>query len=251
MMNTIFSIRKIILIVISIFLFGCDDSLNECFNGPGKTIKKRMTLYEFNNVLVKDNIQLILKNGDLRSIEITGGENIIPMIEISIENSTLHLSNESVCPVFKDPWNNIMVVLTAPALDTIIVQSHGSLKSELPFFSERLFLIYKESPADINLNINCNYFRLEYLSGVGDIQISGSAGRGSIFHNGHGTIDLTELNTVHLSLNMQSANHSHVRAATYYFWVFTGNAGNVYYTGEPEIIEWHKDGDGELIRVFD
>jgi len=244
------TIRLFITTMIFLLTAGCNDGINECFSGSGKIITKRIGLYEFRNVVVEDNIGLVLKNGVVCGLEITGGEYILPMLDVSIKANTLYLGNGSTCPMFKKPWDEILIILTAPFLDTLVVKSHGSLKSSGTFRSDSFVMIVKESPADVDINIDCTSFQLQYLSGTGNISITGTLERGTVFHSGYGLLDLTGLITRFLNLNTRSSNHSFVRGGEQYMFVVTGGDGNVYYVNDPLKIEWQKEGRGELIRIF-
>lgn len=238
-----------ILLMLLVLLAGCNDGLNECFSGPGQPATRRIGLYEFRNVKVNDNIDLILENGAEFSIVITGGERVIPMLDVSIETSTLHISNYSTCPMFKKPWNTLTVLLTVPTLDTLIIHSYGSVTCDRPFSAEDLVIFYRESPGKVDINVSCETLQLNYLSGTGDIVIRGTAERGFVFHTGFGVIDFTSLTTQFLNLNLRSLNHTYVQGGELYFFVVTGGAGNAYYTNNPGVVEWYKEGTGELIKL--
>jgi hypothetical protein len=230
-------------------LAGCNDGLNECFSGPGQITTKRIGLYEFRNLKVNDNIDLVLENGSDFSAVVTGGENVIPMLEFSIVSNTLHISNNSTCPMFKKPWDNINVLLTVPTLDTLMINSYGSVSCDRPFTSTAMVIIYRESTGNVDINVSCETLRLNYLSGTGDITIRGTAERGFVFHTGFGVVDFTGLTTQFLNLNLQSLNHTYVQGGEQYFFVVTSGPGNVYYSNNPGVIDWYREGTGELIKI--
>ena len=248
--------RKYLLVVI-LFWMGilllampaCHDAFNECLSGPGKTKTERMGLYPFKNVSVNDNIDLTIQNGNNYNLEITVGENIIPVLGIEIINGTLNLSNQSNCKLLKKPWEAISITLTAPNLDTIFVKNHGQIHSQKPFSSKSLLIRITNSPADIDLEIEAEYFRLENLSGTAKVKISGLAQNAECYHAGFGMIDFTDLRPQYLYLNMNSTNNSEIWGAEKYMYAALSNIGNVYYYNEPSRIELGIKDSGQLIRV--
>lgn len=238
------------ILIIIIFSTGCHDSFNECLNGPGKTTTLRMGLYNFGNLKITDNINLTLQNGDNYEIEITAGENIIPMLGININNNTLILSNNSTCPMLKDPWKKIEITLTVPTIDTIFVENHGALSSTSPFIEEDLYLNIYDTPANINLNVACEFLKIENLSGTAQVKISGETKAVECFHSGYGPIDLTQLTSKYMYINMQSSNDSYIRASEVYFYAALNGIGDVYYYNNPQKLDLTTGNTGKLIQLY-
>lgn len=251
----IYRFQKYTLLYLSILLViltsssACHNSFNECLSGSGKTKTERMGLYSFRNVCVMDNINLTIENGDEFELEITTGENIIPMLGIEIQNNTLTLSNESTCLVLKDPWTNIDMKLIVPQLDTIFLQSHGSLVSSVPFESESLLISLTDTPAKVDLQVGCGFLRIENLSGTADVKISGNVSRAECYHSAYGKIDFTGLYAEFMNLNVQSSNDTYIWGGTEYFYVAIGDIGNVYYYNQAKLMEVISESSGELIKV--
>lgn len=245
---------KYYFLCIAIFLVminfsACNDSLNECLNGQGRTITKRQGLYDFNNIRVKDNISLTLANGSINELEITAGENLIPELGINIINNTLVLSNQSTCPMFNDPWKNIRMKITVKDIDTIFVEGYGALKSIEPFAVDALTIRISDSPAVVNMNLDCDFVRLENLSGTGNVNLSGTTDVIECFHSGYGKVDLTKLVSHYSYINMQSSNDSYVRGGEVFFYAVISSIGNVYYYNDPDRIEITTQSSGRLIKL--
>jgi len=245
---------KYYFLFIAIFLVmvnfsACNDSLNECLNGQGRTITKRQGLYDFNNIKVKDNISLTLVNGSVNELEISAGENLIPELGIDIIDNTLVLSNQSTCPMFKDPWKNIEMKISVKDIDTIFVESYGVLRSIEPFVDEVLTIRISDSPATVDMNIDCEFLRLENLSGTGNVNISGTTDLIECFHSGYGKVDLTKLVSRYSYINMQSSNDSYVRGGDVFMFAVLSSIGNVYYYNDPDKIEITTQSSGRLIKL--
>lgn len=246
--------RKLPYIVVStfvmllLFLAGCHDTFNECLSGKGATVTERVGLYPFGNVTVYDNLELTLTQDSEYMVQITAGENIIPMLGINIKNNTLVLRNESSCPMLKDPWKPIKVVVTAPQVDTLTIKSHVGVFTLLPIRQDAFLIRVNESAAKVQMEVDCQKLFIENISGTADIAISGRAYRSHCLHAGFGRLDLTQLHSVYMNLGAQSRNDCRVRGGDDYFFVTLRDIGNVYYTNDPQHIELFLESSGQLIK---
>lgn len=237
---------------VALLLFGgCHDSFNECLSGPGSVKTERMGLYAFGNVWVKDNIDLTLVNGNTYELEITTGQNLIPMLGINIINNTLYLSNESTCSLLKDPWKRIAMKLTLPTLDTLFIESFGEINCMGNFAADNLAVKVFESPSNINFSVDCNFLNFENLSGTANINIQGRALRFNCFHAGYGKLNFSGLHADYVYFNTQSTNNCFVRGGNRYFYAVMAGIGNAYYFNDPEKIDLVTKNTGRLIRVYE
>lgn len=247
--------RKHLYIVVSTFIMllllffaGCHDTFNECLNGKGAIVTQRVGLYPFGNVEVYDNLEVTLVQGSEYMMQVTAGENIIPMLRINNKNNTLVLSNESSCPMLKDPWAPIKVIITAPQFDTLTVKSHADIHTLLPIRQENFLIRVSESAATVQVEVDCEKLVIENIDGTADVTIRGRAYRTNCYHAGFGRLDLTSLNSVYLNLGAQSRNDCRVRGGDDYFFAILRDIGNVYYTNDPQHIEVFIESSGQLIQ---
>jgi hypothetical protein len=236
------------LLIILLVSAGCHDTFNECLNGKGAIVTQRIGLYPFGNVEVYDNLELTLVQGSDYMMEVTAGENIIPMLRLNLKGNTLVLSNESSCPMLKDPWKPIKVVLTAPKFDTLIVKSHADVRTLQPIRQKEFSIRVSQSAARVQMGVDCEKLTIENKDGTADVTISGRAHRTVCNHAGFGKLDLTGLSSVYLNLGAQSRNDCRVRAGDDYFFAVLRDIGNVYYTNDPLHIELFVESSGQLIK---
>lgn len=230
---------------------GCHNVLNECLSGPGKTTTKRIGLYSFKNVKVRDNISLTLENGPKYEMEVTAGENIIPGLYLDIINNTLNIRNLSTCPLLKDPWKPVEVVLTVPDLDTVFVENQAEIRSLIPFKTDHLVVRVSDSPSRIDMNVNCRYVRVENFSGTSDVAVRGFADTVDCYHAGYGTIDFRSLASNRMIVNSASDNHCYIKAGEDYLFAVISGKGNIYYHNDPTRLDLKLEGTGRLIKVFE
>lgn len=151
--------------------------------------------------------------------------------------------------MLNDPWQNIEMKISVKDIDTIFIESHGMVKSIQPFEDEALTIRISDSPAFVDMNIDCDFVRLENLSGTGDVNLSGTANVLECFHSAYGRVDLTKLVSHYSYINMQSSNDSYVRGGEIYFYAVLSSIGNVYYYNDPDRIEITTQSSGKLIKL--
>ena len=59
--------------LVLLLLVGCQDTFNECLKGKGATVTERIGLYPFGNVVVYDNLELTLAQGNEYMVQIKIG----------------------------------------------------------------------------------------------------------------------------------------------------------------------------------
>lgn len=229
---------------------GCRDSLNKCLSGKGAIVSKRISLYDFQNVRVRDNISLEIINGDHFELEVTAGENLVEELGLQITENTLNIRNSSTCPILKDPWDPIEVRLSVPDLDTLFIENQSDIANTSPFETDDLVIIISESPSNINMEVACEYIRIENLTGTGNIKISGETQVADCYHAAYGTIDLRYLKCTEAIINSISSNHCYVRAGSEYLFAVVGGSGNIYYQYDPDRLDLKQEGSGRLIKIF-
>ncbi len=247
------SYQIVLLFLISMGTFlasGCRDSLNECLSGKGPVVSKRIGLYSFKNVKVRDNISLEIVNDNSFEMEVTAGKNLVEGLGLQIINNTLNIRNSSTCPIFKDPWNPIAVRLSVPDLDTIFVENQADIVNSAPFETDNLVIIILESPSNIKMEVDCEYLRIGNQNGTGDIKILGQAQIAEYYHAAYGTVDLRYLECNELIINSVSSNHCYVRAGRDYLFAIVGGSGNIYYQFDPSRLDLKQEGTGKLIKIY-
>ncbi len=232
------------------FVFGaCRNSFNKCLSGTGDQMVERRKMHSFRNIEVSDNIRLEIVQGEMHEVQISAGDKLIPMIRTRIENDVLHISNESICPLLKDPWIPVDVVVSLPDMDSLLIKSQSEVKIPVPFKTDNLYVRVTESAAHVILNVETGYLRFGLTDGPADAIISGISRETVIYNGGYGPVESRGLYSERLYLNSNSTNHIFARAGSDFTNVIISFTGNIYYTGETARLEYFSKGSGELLRL--
>ncbi len=238
-------------LVLILFLTSCEgDLFHECLSGRGNPTTVKRGLYPFGNIAVYDNINLTIEQGDQFSITLTDGEKLIPMISSLIKNNTLEIRNESPCSLLKDPWKPVEVVVSLPVLDSLFIRTQGKIRVNGALKQQLLYVMAYETAADVQLNLQTRYFRLDNLKGAADIYLSGYSDTVFIYNIATGRSDALGIETEVMSVNTGSMNDTYVRAGKKLLDVKIDNIGNVFYRNNPELINFYSTSEGKLLLYY-
>jgi len=237
-------------ILVPLFFYSCEgDVFNDCLSGRGNPATERRGLYPFKNVAVYDNISLEIEQGENFEIYITSGDKLNRMISTLIDNNTLKISNDSPCTLLKDPWQDVMVRLIVPSLDTLFAHNHGDITTVGALTQKKFCLVVSECAARVNLDLNTSIFKLENGNGSSDIVLTGNSRDAYIYHGGFGKVDALGLLTKYLVVNSRSSNNTFVRGGDLLLDVKIESLGDVYYTNRPEKVITYLYSTGKLIPM--
>lgn len=247
------SIQKypvIIFIFLGVFCFSaCHDAFNECLSGSGDPTVEKRKMYPFRDLEVHDNLELKIVQSDEYAVIISAGNKIIPMINTRITYHRLLISNESTCPLLKDPWKPVKIEVRMPDLDSLFIKSQGEVRIPQAFDTENLYVRISESAAQISLNLDVWKFRIQNEIGTADVKVSGTCRDGFVYNNGYGVVDCLEVSSVFMIVNSNSTNQTYVRAGEKLLDAKITFTGNIYYQGTPDTIIRSILGSGQLLRL--
>ena len=121
-------IRWIGLITLILF-FGCDtEDAPDCLKSSGAPVQKELFVEAFSRILVNENIELVVREGDEIKVIVESGENLINTVKAEIQGDRLVLTNENGCNIFRK-FNQTKVFVTTPMLTEIRTSSQFPVRS--------------------------------------------------------------------------------------------------------------------------
>jgi hypothetical protein len=175
------------------------------------------------------------------------GKNILQGIKTQVENNTLIIANENTCNWVRSYDKPIEVYISTPTLDSIVYQASGNLTSTNQFLTDSLKLDVLEGAGSIDLNIKAvrSTFNLHY--GTVDLNVKGRCHISYLYSGAYGPANLRNLWTVYTFLTSNSTNNCYVWA-TYELHAKIENVGDVYYWGDPAVVNYSGIGSGGLYK---
>lgn len=137
---------------------GCNsDNAPECFKKAGKTISYEVAVPEFNAIHVGPGVEVVVKQGAERKVEVETGENLKGAVSVKVANNELLLTNDTGCNWVRG-YKTTTIYITAPHLDKIYSASQFTVKSDgvlsYPSLTLQSGLISETASGIFELNID-------------------------------------------------------------------------------------------------
>jgi hypothetical protein len=202
----------------------------------------------FDVIKVYDKIDLNVRQGSDLKVEVNAGEHLLSNIETRVENGALIIKNNNKCNFVRGYKKKITVNITVPAVSKIDNEGVGTLT-----FSGNLDSLFVRAENSGDIQVSGSFKRLQTSShGNGDIYLNGVADKLYVYMFGTNFLRGENLKVNnYIFIETISIGDCHVNAPyngtlDYNIW----RSGNIYYMGNPAVINNFSDGTakGKLIR---
>jgi hypothetical protein len=229
---------------------GCEKTpVLDCFVSTGEIVKEERQIGQFQTLVLKDNLNLILRQSNTNRLVVEGGSNLLRKIVTDVENdSVLIIRNDNQCNWVRSFDKPINVYLDFNRLDLIEYRSIGDVTNVDTLRLDSLSVDVREGAGKIELILKTPlvYCNLHY--GTADIVLKGIADLSYVFGDGFGRIDNRNLMVSQIYVNNKSSNDMFLNA-NLRLEATIENIGNIYYSGNPQEIQLQRIGSGELIKI--
>lgn len=201
-------------------LVGCNLIIvNPNLKGSGivKTEKRSIASFDSIDANYVGSIQVRSQGQD--SLEISGDDNIIPLITTDVKNGTLYIRPTKGY----NPQQKLQIIISTPDLKKFVFDGVGKA----------------------NLS-NVNNDRLEIVvNGVGDFSASGETKEADITLSGVGSLDAKNLHTVNAKVNSTGVGNVDIYV-TGQLDAQASGVGKINYYGSPKIVNRQTEGIGKI-----
>jgi len=203
---------------------GCKMVFGHHVQGSGKagtrtvTVGSGKTIGNFKRIHANGAFDVEVKQGPQSDIVITGDDNIISLVKLTLEGDTLVVDTKENYST----ENKLKLSVTMPAIEGLEVNGSGDA------------IISGLSGGNTNLQIN----------GSGDIKASGSATKIEAEINGSGDIDATEVTVEAAEASISGSGTIKINA-TKTLSASVSGSGDILYKGSPKV-EQSVVGSGEV-----
>jgi hypothetical protein len=199
----------------------------------------------FKTVIVNDKIDLNIIRGTSYKVEVTAGKNIIGNISTITSDHVLEISNNNKCNFVRGYKKRVVVTITVPVIRKIVNNGVGTVKCTNDLIQDSIF-VRAENSGDIHVS---GQFKLLQTSshGNGDIYLNGVCDKLYVYMFGTNFLkgenlkvnNYTFIETISLGDCTIKAPQGGI--LDYNLW----RSGNIYYSGDPAIINDLSDGSGK------
>ena len=189
----------------------------EPVEGSGVAKTEPREVGEFDKVHLNGSPNVNIVIGKERSVSVTSDDNLLAVIETSVEDGTLVIGGSK-------PFRTrlgVTVQITVPALTHVAVHGSGDVKVKA---------------------LDAEKFKAE-IQGSGDISVAGRAEELDVEIQGSGDVKLDELAARRAAVEVQGSGDSTVKVSDE-LTVHVMGSGDVKYIGEPKVTKTGEEGEG-------
>lgn len=235
--------------LLTLLITGCEKLPGEdCFKSTGETIIEHRSVGPFEHIVLEDNINLILTQGNEEAISVKAGENLLESIITEVNNNELTIKNENKCNWVRDFNKEIDVYLTVRNLCSVTYRSSGLILSTNTITTDSLNIAVWDGTGTIDMDIQTRVSVLSIHYGSVDFHMRGHSNVGYIYAGSYGPFFCEDLVTKFMFMDNRGSNDCYVHCVKQ-LEVEIEYTGSIYYTGNPEIVKANITGTGQLINL--
>ncbi|MFK5857371.1 MAG: head GIN domain-containing protein [Bacteroidota bacterium] len=235
-----------------VFFASCKKgAVTDCFYSTGNIETETRSVHDFNSLLLRDNVNLVLKKSDSNYIVVEAGSNLINGIITDVsESGILEIRNDNNCNWIRSFETPIFVYLNYIDIDSIEYRSIGDITTVGTLVTDSLWIMAHEGAGLIKMELDVDLLHCSLHYGTMDIVLSGKSGLSYVYSSGFGLINMVDIESGFIYVNNRSSNNMYVRSEKHLSATIE-SIGNIYYAGNPSTVIFDKTGTGELIKLQD
>ena len=219
----------------------------------GKTVAQNRGLEPFSTLVVTDDINVTLVRSDSCHVEISAGENIIDNIITTVDDGILTVRNDNKISWIRTYDYRIDATLHFTDINKLVFGSCGELHTENQYNAEgeHYTIEIDGGSGDIFMELNnCENLNVNYRYGTSQLNLHGEGNKHLQIHKrSYGLIHAEDYAADSVTVTNNSTGDCWVKANEY-LKAHIEHLGDVYYKGEPEIVEeYGENAKGRLIKV--
>ncbi len=238
-----------ILWILIVFLTGSCQKTDpgDCFTSTGADITESRSSQKFRMIVLNDNVNLVLTQGDHYAVSVHGGKNLLKKIETRIEDEKLTIENNNTCNWVRSFDREITVYATVDTLEHIQYRGSGDISSTNTLEGDSLQLSVWEGAGKVDLDVNMHRNYISFHIGTADIYYKGYCHLSYISATSFGPVHAENMFSTFTFIGNGGSNNCYIWT-DYDLGASITSIGNIYYKGNPTI-HLNRTGTGELIKL--
>ena len=239
----------VLLSILVLLIFSCKKENNrDCVKSSGAEAIEFIDLTEYSIINIKGHINVKIEPNQNPIAEITGGENLLPLIRCEVLNDTLFIDNKNTCNWVRSYDRNINITLYLDTLNSIIVNSTGELISTDTIHNTGTFtLLGRVMNGETNLTLSVNRLIFNYINGTSAAHITGIASTTNYYCKSLGYIEASSLISNETTVKHCGTGELNIYCSSNLRGSIN-KSGNIYYSGSPKTINVEVLGSGQLLE---
>lgn len=227
-------------------LLSCNKQGEICITNTGTIIMQNRNISDFDSIRMLDYVNLILVPSNEKRVVVEAGENIINGIITNLNGGELILGNSNRCNWLRSYSKPLNVYVYTNNLLKIHYESSGNITCTDTLRSDSLLIDIWGGCGNIDLKLNINKGIFNLHKGTATVDLDGICNISSVYSADYGLMQLTGLKTGFTFITTLGTNDSYVNAKLQLNATIR-SIGNIYFSGDPDLINATITGEGKLI----
>lgn len=232
-MNTKINAQLAFISLFLILLNSCQLVDNaEVIEGSGVNSSEKKSFNSFERIEAKGEFTIVVTASDVFSATVISDGNILPHVEINMENGILGIQPEKGYKL--KPSERINIIVQCPTLNAVSLSGAGSIFIDsLSADTNKSIDLVLNGAGEIGAKLYLEEIKAS-INGGGNITLKGKSDQTSIRIAGAGNVDTQRLESQKMKIQIDGGGDATVLALQTLNVVING-AGKVQYIGTPEV----------------
>ena len=238
--------KKITGIILAIVILGASCMFDgHKVKGNGNKVTQSRSINDINGVELHNSFDVILSEGSPSNVKIEAEENIIPYIDLHVENGILNIRTKD--NVWLRTHKGVKIYVTAPSFNRVANTGSGDITTEARISNDSKLNIRSSGSGNVKLEVDAPEVEAS-VSGSGDIKLSGETKQFSGRSSGSGDISAMDLKAEEANVQTTGSGDIDVYSSVKVTSSITGS-GDIRYKGGAQVVSSSKTGSGDLRKV--
>ncbi len=223
-------------------------NLCDCFKTRGDVTIESRSVSDFATIHVFDKIDVYFTQDTTvttGTVKVVTGKNLLSNIITEVSGGVLQIKNENKCNFVRGSNNGVTVYVTAPRVKIFKQEGVGNMYCTNTVYGDTIHG-YIINSGDLHLKVNTNRV-VGHMHGAGDLYLEGVALDFYTHTIGQGFVHAQNMTTTYAFINDGTNGQIRVNV-TGQLDAVIASTGNLYYSGNPAVINSTIKGTGKLIR---
>ena len=243
------ALRVTIYVAIIIWFSACKKAdERRCWKSFGDQTSLVIALDSVQKMRLNTGVTYVMHQSFERKIEIIGGENMVKLVNVQLENYLLEITNKSSCNFLRDFDKKVRVHIYYPQFTDVYAEVSDSLIFMDTIQGDLLQLEMRNAGGVATITCNLNDLRMIVSAGPGHFVANGFAKFATLKTQGQGFGDARGLNSKFLNGYQNSRAPLKLNLENTESSIVIDGAGDVRYMGTPKSIDLIQNGAGNFIK---
>lgn len=239
-----------LIFILSIVVSACKKPEDRsCWKFTGEEVSKTIEVDPFEQLQVQEHIECVLVQDSVFKVVLTGGENLLNLVDVQVENNKMTIHNRNKCNFLRSyKKKKIVAEIHFKNLFNIDFRGSDPLTNKDTLVTNWFTLAIKDGAGPVSLTIKADNVFAGVSHGWGDFTLNGSTNSAHFDVASNGYCDVTNLK-IKDSLTFISRTSATCKINTQGvpLRAETKSYGDIWYYGIPMSTDFEKLGEGDLI----